>query len=82
MCISVQKCYFCIYFSVFFLTVVLSEDRGPLMEIKIGGTFLPVEASSQSRAAPAASTRAPKHSSLPPLPKDVGVEKYSGLRLR
>ncbi|KAL6117022.1 mcm10 [Pungitius sinensis] len=58
------------------------EDRGPLMEIKIGGTFLPVEAASQSIAAPAASTTTPKHSSLPPLPKDVGVEKYSGLRLR
>nr|XP_033470843.1 protein MCM10 homolog [Epinephelus lanceolatus] len=67
------------------------EDRGPLVEIKIGSSFQPVESTSkvykplrspsasQSSPAPAAQ---PKPSSLPALPKDVGVEKYSGLRLR
>ncbi|XP_054480640.1 protein MCM10 homolog isoform X2 [Anoplopoma fimbria] len=71
-----------------------SPARGPLIEIKIGGTFQPVESTSkvfnakrsppasQSKPARAASTGTPKPSSLPPLPKDVGVEKYSGLRLR
>nr|XP_046235722.1 protein MCM10 homolog [Scatophagus argus]XP_046235723.1 protein MCM10 homolog [Scatophagus argus] len=71
-----------------------SEDRGPLVEIKIGSSFQPIEAtskvtnplcsppSSQSRPASASSTGQPKPASLPPLPKDVGVEKYSGLRLR
>ncbi|XP_076578381.1 protein MCM10 homolog [Chaetodon auriga] len=67
------------------------EDRGPLVEIKLGSSFQPVEStskvtnplrsppSSQSRPAPAGQ---PKPSSLPPLPKDVAVERYSGLRLR
>ncbi|XP_071358181.1 protein MCM10 homolog isoform X2 [Trachinotus anak] len=70
------------------------ENRGPLVEIKIGSSFQPVESGSKvsnplrsppashSRPAPAASAGQPKPSSLPPLPKDVGVEKYSGLRLR
>ncbi|XP_068572799.1 protein MCM10 homolog [Cebidichthys violaceus] len=62
------------------------EDRGPLMEIKIGSSFLPVESTSKVfnplRSPPTASTGTPKPSSLPPIPKDVGVEKYSGLRLR
>ncbi|XP_042367369.1 protein MCM10 homolog isoform X2 [Plectropomus leopardus] len=70
------------------------EGRGPLVEIKIGSSFQPVESTSkvykplrsppasQSRPAPAAPAAQPKPSSLPPLPKDVGVEKYSGLRLR
>ncbi|KAM6961558.1 protein MCM10 homolog [Tautogolabrus adspersus] len=70
------------------------EERGPLVEIKIGSSFQPVESTSkvtnplrsppasQSRASPAASAEQPQHSSLPPLPKDVAVEKYSGLRLR
>ncbi|KAG8005804.1 Protein MCM10-like protein, partial [Nibea albiflora] len=70
------------------------NNRGPLVEIKVGSSFQPVEStskvtnplrsppSSQSRAAPAASAGQPKPPSLPPLPKDVGVEKYSGLRLR
>uniref|UniRef100_A0A8C2ZMB7 Protein MCM10 homolog n=1 Tax=Cyclopterus lumpus TaxID=8103 RepID=A0A8C2ZMB7_CYCLU len=76
----------CIFFTIF-----SSEDRGPLMEIKIGSTFQPVESTSKvsnpprsspaSQSRPAASTGTPKPS-LPPLPKDVGVEKYSGLRLR
>ncbi|XP_070785265.1 protein MCM10 homolog [Enoplosus armatus] len=70
------------------------EDRGPLVEIKIGSSFQPLESSSkgvnhlrspppsQSRPAPAAPVGQPKPSSLPPLPKDVAIEKYSGLRLR
>ncbi|XP_028426527.1 protein MCM10 homolog isoform X2 [Perca flavescens] len=72
----------------------LPEDRGPLVEIKIGSSFQPVESTSQafnpvrsppasqSKPASAASAGQPKPSPLPPLPKDVGVEKYSGLRLR
>uniref|UniRef100_A0A8C2ZM86 Protein MCM10 homolog n=1 Tax=Cyclopterus lumpus TaxID=8103 RepID=A0A8C2ZM86_CYCLU len=58
---------------------------------QIGSTFQPVESTSKvsnpprsspaSQSRPAASTGTPKPS-LPPLPKDVGVEKYSGLRLR
>ncbi|KAM8739903.1 protein MCM10 homolog isoform 1-T1 [Acanthopagrus schlegelii] len=71
-----------------------AEDTGPLVEIKLGSSFQPVEStskvtnslksppSSQSRPAPAASAGQPKPSSLPPLPKDVAVERYSGLRLR
>ncbi|XP_040886150.1 protein MCM10 homolog isoform X3 [Toxotes jaculatrix] len=71
-----------------------SPDRGPLVEIKIGSSFQPVESTSkvsnplcsppasQTRPAPAASAGQPKPSSLPPLPKDVAIEKYSGLRLR
>uniref|UniRef100_UPI0037E747DD protein MCM10 homolog n=1 Tax=Semicossyphus pulcher TaxID=241346 RepID=UPI0037E747DD len=69
------------------------EDRGPLVEIKIGSSFQPVETTkvtnplqsppaSQNRPAAAASAGQQKPSTLPPLPKDVGVEKYSGLRLR
>ncbi|KAF1372538.1 hypothetical protein PFLUV_G00266540 [Perca fluviatilis] len=70
------------------------EDRGPLVEIKLGSSFQPVESTSQafnpvrsppasqSKPALAASAGQPKPSPLPPLPKDVGVEKYSGLRLR
>ncbi|CAK6959875.1 protein MCM10 homolog [Scomber scombrus] len=69
------------------------EDRGPLVEIKIGSTFQPVESTSKvtspplrsppaAQSRPAASAGQPKPTSLPPLPKDVAVEKYSGLRLR
>ncbi|XP_041819824.1 protein MCM10 homolog [Chelmon rostratus] len=67
------------------------EDRGPLVEIKIGSSFQPVESTSKvtnplrsptSSQAKPASAGQPKPSSLPPLPKDVAVEKYSGLRLR
>ncbi|KAJ3612011.1 hypothetical protein NHX12_020290 [Muraenolepis orangiensis] len=53
------------------------EDRGPLVEIKIGSSFQPIESTSKPRAPPSASRPAP-----PPEPKDVAVEKYSGLRLR
>ncbi|XP_061770579.1 protein MCM10 homolog isoform X3 [Nerophis ophidion] len=68
------------------------ESRGPLMEIKMGSSFQPVEStskaatpvqrwppSSQSRPRPPASAGPPK---LDSLSKDVAVEKYSGLRLR
>ncbi|XP_062339030.1 protein MCM10 homolog isoform X2 [Osmerus eperlanus] len=70
-----------------------SVDRVPLVEIKMGSTFLPVETSSKvnkaSRSLPtsqtkmaAASSTARQTQSLPALPKDVAIEKYSGLRLR
>lgn len=64
------------------------------MEIKIGSSFLPSEGtskttnplcsprSSQRTPAMAASAGQPKTAFVPPLPKDVAVEKYSGLRLR
>ncbi|XP_041832865.1 protein MCM10 homolog [Melanotaenia boesemani] len=66
------------------------EDRGPLVEIKVGSSFQPLErrASDTLRSPPASHSRpstaaaAPKPATHPPLPKDVGVEKYSGLRLR
>ncbi|KAF7658348.1 hypothetical protein LDENG_00014030 [Lucifuga dentata] len=68
-----------------------AEDRGPLVEIKIGSSFQPIESTSKAtthlRSPPASwsrsgSSRQSKPSPLPPLPKDVAVEKYSGLRLR
>jgi hypothetical protein len=58
----------------FFVTGFL-EDRGPLVEIKIGSTFQPVE------PRPQPSNSQPRPAPLPD-PKDVAVEKYSGLRLR
>ncbi|XP_069013055.1 protein MCM10 homolog isoform X1 [Embiotoca jacksoni] len=70
------------------------EDRGPLVEIKIGSSFQPVASTSKvsdplrspppsrSRPAAAASAGPPTPASYPALPKDVAVEKYSGLRLR
>ncbi|XP_061570375.1 protein MCM10 homolog [Cololabis saira] len=69
------------------------EDRGPLVEIKIGSSFQPVESTSkaldplqsprasQSRPAPAGPSRPATHPP-PPTPTDVATEKYSGLRLR
>ncbi|KAM4523219.1 protein MCM10 homolog isoform 2-T2 [Fundulus diaphanus] len=67
------------------------EDRRPLVEVKLGSSFQPLEGTgeasgrllssppSHSRTAPAGPpTPAPR----PPVPADVGVEKYSGLRLR
>lgn len=55
----------------------------------MGSSFQPVESTSKVsnplRSPPASDTRPaaqPKPSSLPPVPKDVAVEKYSGLRLR
>ncbi|KAK5895924.1 hypothetical protein CgunFtcFv8_009577 [Champsocephalus gunnari] len=60
-----------------------SPERGPLVEIKLGGTFQPAESSSSKRLSPANRSRpAAAASSLFPLSKDVAVEKYSGLRLR
>ncbi|XP_074554780.1 protein MCM10 homolog [Halichoeres trimaculatus] len=69
------------------------EDRGPLVEIKIGSSFQPLESTSkanplrsppasQSKAFSAAPAGQNKPSAPLPLPKDVGVEKYSRLRLR
>uniref|UniRef100_A0A3Q1GY26 Protein MCM10 homolog n=2 Tax=Acanthochromis polyacanthus TaxID=80966 RepID=A0A3Q1GY26_9TELE len=70
------------------------EDRGPLVEIKIGSSFQPVESTSKvsaplqsppashCRPAPAASEGQSTPASVPSLPKDVAVERYSGLRLR
>ncbi|XP_026182070.1 protein MCM10 homolog isoform X2 [Mastacembelus armatus] len=69
------------------------EGRGPLVEIKIGSSFQPVESTSnvsnplrspppQSRPSAPVSSGQSKPYPLPPLPKDVAVEKYSGLRLR
>ncbi|XP_030576225.1 protein MCM10 homolog [Archocentrus centrarchus] len=70
------------------------ESRGPLVEIKIGSSFQPIEstskapdplrsaAASHNRPAAATSAGQPKPAPYPSLPKDVAVEKYSGLRLR
>lgn len=62
------------------------------MEIKIGSSFQPLEGTSEStnplrspfssQKRPAAPPGPPKEPSLPPLPKDVAVERFSGLRLR
>lgn len=64
-----------------------STDRGPLVEIKMGSSFLPPEthAAPNSRptsASSSASAAQPPPASQPPLHKDVAVEKYSGLRIR
>ncbi|XP_077354889.1 protein MCM10 homolog isoform X2 [Festucalex cinctus] len=68
-----------------------SPARVPLVEIKMGSSFLPVESRSklstpqrpsatfQSRHRATSSEGPPK---LDSLPKDVAMEKYSGLRLR
>ncbi|XP_055087693.1 protein MCM10 homolog [Periophthalmus magnuspinnatus] len=75
------------------------ESRGPLMEIKLGSSFQPMETPaanplrSQSfntrpgsvagcGASSGTSGGSTRPSALPILPKDVAVEKYSGLRLR
>ncbi|KAJ8006906.1 hypothetical protein DPEC_G00112070 [Dallia pectoralis] len=69
------------------------EKRGPLVEIRTHSSFLPVTSSgttngterssppSQSKAA-AALAAVRQVNPLPSLPKDVAIEKYSGLRLR
>ncbi|XP_024118394.1 protein MCM10 homolog [Oryzias melastigma] len=65
-----------------------SESRGALMEIKISSSFQPDSKAAPVRSPPAppsrpaASAGRPKPAPLPPPPKDVAVEKYSGLRLR
>lgn len=71
--------------AVFTFSVLFSEDRRPLVEVKISSSFRPLESASEpsdpshSRTAPPCRpTTAPQ----PPVPKDVDVEKYSGLRLR
>ncbi|CAL8242533.1 unnamed protein product [Merluccius merluccius] len=60
-------------------TTPRAEDRGPLVEIKIGSSFQPMESTSKPRPQPSASQSRP---TPPPVPKDVAVEKYSGLRIR
>ncbi|XP_077566223.1 protein MCM10 homolog [Stigmatopora nigra] len=67
------------------------ESRLPLVEIKMGSSFLPLQSASKaatpkrpsttfnSIARPTSSAEPPK---LDSLPKDVAMEKYSGLRLR
>ncbi|XP_037552059.1 protein MCM10 homolog [Nematolebias whitei] len=66
------------------------EGRKPPVEVKVGSSFQPLdrtrEASdrlltSSSHGRPA-SAGPSKPAAPPPLPKDVAVEKYSGLRLR
>ncbi|KAM4712199.1 protein MCM10 homolog [Anableps anableps] len=67
------------------------EDRKPLVEVKLGSSFQPLESARERRDSlllpPPSHSRtaaagAPKPAPQPPVPKDVGVEKYSGLRLR
>ncbi|XP_061662720.1 protein MCM10 homolog [Syngnathoides biaculeatus] len=67
------------------------EARLPLVEIKMGSSFLAVESTSKAVAPQRSSTTfqrrpCPTSSAGPPkldsLPKDVAMEKYSGLRLR
>uniref|UniRef100_A0A8D3CTJ7 Protein MCM10 homolog n=1 Tax=Scophthalmus maximus TaxID=52904 RepID=A0A8D3CTJ7_SCOMX len=91
---DVQTCSPYSRLSVFASLVSPSEDRGPLVEIKLGSSFKPMESTgkvsnplrsppaSHTRHAGAASAGQPKPSPLPAVPKDVAVEKYSGLRLR
>ncbi|XP_068163316.1 protein MCM10 homolog isoform X2 [Antennarius striatus] len=69
-----------------------SEDREPLLEIKIGSSFQPVESTGTSPLFPTPSFQSQnprsasgvevEPSSLPMIPKDVAIEKYSGLRIR
>ncbi|XP_043964613.1 protein MCM10 homolog [Gambusia affinis] len=70
------------------------EDRKPLVEVKIGSSFQPLESTSEPcsrpfspphphvRTSAAGQPKPSKPAAPPPVPKDVGVEKYSGLRLR
>ncbi|XP_023205604.1 protein MCM10 homolog isoform X2 [Xiphophorus maculatus] len=70
------------------------EDRKPLVEVKIGSSFQPLESTSEPcgrplspppshvRTSAAGEPKPSKPVAPPPVPKDVGVEKYSGLRLR
>ncbi|XP_015809386.3 protein MCM10 homolog [Nothobranchius furzeri] len=70
------------------------EDRKPLVEVKLGSSFQALESSSQalerllsppsshSTHAPTASAGPSKPAAPLPLPKDLNIEKYSGLRIR
>ncbi|XP_014829184.1 PREDICTED: protein MCM10 homolog isoform X1 [Poecilia mexicana] len=70
------------------------EYRKPLVEVKIGSSFQPLESASEpcdrllspppshTRTTAGGEPKPSKPAALPPVPKDVGVEKYSGLRLR
>ncbi|XP_077450478.1 protein MCM10 homolog [Stigmatopora argus] len=67
------------------------ESRLPLVEIKMGSSFLPSQSASKAATPKRPSTTfnsipRPTSSAEPPkldsLPKDIAMEKYSGLRLR
>ncbi|XP_024912963.1 protein MCM10 homolog [Cynoglossus semilaevis] len=63
------------------------DDRGPLVEIKLGSSFQPVKKSTEGsgggRSASASFSRAASAAVPPPdHPKDLAVERYSRLRLR
>ncbi|XP_072235205.1 protein MCM10 homolog [Leuresthes tenuis] len=62
------------------------EDRGPLVEVKMGSSFQPLDslsgAAGPMQSPPPLPPPAAQPAPSPPLPKDVAVEKYSGLRLR
>uniref|UniRef100_A0A3P8ZN06 Protein MCM10 homolog n=1 Tax=Esox lucius TaxID=8010 RepID=A0A3P8ZN06_ESOLU len=69
------------------------EKRGPLVEIRTHSSFLPVASSGKTndagRSSPPSQSKTAaglaalrKVNPLPSLPKDVAIEKYSGLRLR
>ncbi|CAB1345856.1 unnamed protein product [Coregonus sp. 'balchen'] len=74
-------------------TAAATDSRGPLVEIKTHSSFQPIASSSKtnstvrsslpSQSNAAAALSAVRHANpLPSLPKDVAIEKYSGLRLR
>uniref|UniRef100_A0A4W5N6J4 Protein MCM10 homolog n=1 Tax=Hucho hucho TaxID=62062 RepID=A0A4W5N6J4_9TELE len=70
-----------------------TDTRGPLVEIKTHSSFQPIASSSKTNStarsslpsqsnAAAALSAVRQANPLPSLPKDVAIEKYSGLRLR
>ncbi|XP_071188800.1 protein MCM10 homolog isoform X1 [Salvelinus alpinus] len=74
-------------------TAAATDTRGPLVEIKTHSSFQPIASSSRTNStlrsslpsqsnAAAALSAVRQANPLPSLPKDVAIEKYSGLRLR
>ncbi|XP_042167104.1 protein MCM10 homolog [Oncorhynchus tshawytscha] len=74
-------------------TGAATDARGPLVEIKTHSSFQPIASSSRTNStvrsslpsqsnAAAALSAVRQANPLPSLPKDVAIEKYSGLRLR
>ncbi|XP_041709513.1 protein MCM10 homolog isoform X1 [Coregonus clupeaformis] len=74
-------------------TAAATDSRGPLVEIKTHSSFQPIVSSSKTNStvrsslpsqsnAAAALSAVRQANPLPSLPKDVAIEKYSGLRLR
>ncbi|XP_035640251.1 protein MCM10 homolog [Oncorhynchus keta] len=74
-------------------TAAATGTRGPLVEIKTHSSFQPIASSSRTNStvrsslpsqsnAAAALSAVRQANPLPSLPKDVAIEKYSGLRLR